>query len=134
MSTSEHINNAYAAGLVDGEGCITIENQRNHMYLLIQVCNTDPRVCIWLKERFGGAIRTQQQKNWKRMYRWAVTTVKAKEFLTAIYPYLIIKKEQADIAFAFLDTKGNRGRVSPDVKLYRETLRDDMKEAKRTIQ
>lgn len=121
-------DNAYAAGVVDGEGCIQINATPKHTWLAISVANSDPRVCVWLAERYGGKVhqdkpRVRNGKPTRVMYSWQVGSATAGEFLKAIHPYLVIKKEQADIALAFLVTKGKGGqRVEPGDQLHRLDL------------
>jgi hypothetical protein len=113
----------YVAGIVDGEGTITIcrseytanrkaENGRparqyhtTGFSLKISVKNTDVRLVKWLKSRFGGEYYTDTGKkpaNWKDSYVWHYGAETKQEFLLAILPYLIIKKEQALLALEFL--------------------------------
>jgi len=43
---------AWAAGIIDGEGCIWINSNR----LMLEVFNTDIRMPQKLKDLFGGAV------------------------------------------------------------------------------
>lgn len=113
----------YVAGIIDGEGTITIcrseyttnrkaENGRparqyhtTGFSLKISVKNTDLKLMKWLKSRFGGewyADKGKQPINWKSSYAWYYGAESKQDFLLAILPYLIIKKEQALIALEFL--------------------------------
>lgn len=86
---------AYAAGMVDGEGCIHIlyHRGRGHHSINVIITNTDPRVAEWLLERFGGRVHHPRE----RVDNWTVSARKAAAFLELVYPYLVIKKEQADL-------------------------------------
>jgi len=98
---------AYAAGLMDGEGCIQIlrwyskKNKRHYHRLDVSIGQKDMRPLLWLKEHFGGRI----QDNWtikkKTFAHWKLTDKNAEIFLRLIRPYLILKGEQADVAFAY---------------------------------
>ncbi len=52
--------NAYAAGILDGEGCISIRHDKRddrpeHTYTpRITIVNTNKQVINWYKENFGG--------------------------------------------------------------------------------
>ena len=124
MSETDH---AYAAGIVDGEGSIAISG-RLKTALFVTVSNSDPRVCIWLKERYGGFVyqspgRIRNGKQTRIIYQWRCASATAGQFLKIIYPYLVIKKEQAEIAFAYLSTKGKTGqRVEIGDHLHRLDL------------
>jgi hypothetical protein len=115
----------YVAGIVDGEGTITIcrseydahkkftvKNGDVHTYdthcvgfhVKVQVKNTDIRLVKWLKSRFGGEYYTDTHRNeaWKTAYVWHHLAESKQEFLLAILPYLIMKREQALLALEFL--------------------------------
>jgi hypothetical protein len=135
MPKMTETDNAYAAGILDGEGSIAISG-RAKTALCIYVGNSDPRMCVWLKERYGGSIyqspsRIRNGKSTRIMYQWQLASASAGAFLKAVYPYLVIKKEQADIAFAYLATKGKSGqRVEVGDHLYRLDLIDRLKETR----
>lgn len=97
------ISIAYAAGIFDGEGSISIG--RSHRYktftMLAQIINSDLRVIEWFKEKFGGYVWTRSRKGKKEhhytIYTWAVSARAGADFLGILLPYLIIKREQAVI-------------------------------------
>ena len=104
---------AYAAGLVDGEGCIHAEKAHsigNSYTVVVRVANTDVRMVNWLKETFGGFITNDSGRRNKGVrktcYQWVVKSRKAKDFLVLIRPYLKIKSKQADIAVILQGLKG----------------------------
>lgn len=108
---------AYAAGIIDGEGSIGVhrngQNQLGYRYVLcIQVSMTNPIVPNWLREMFGGHTGTYKQSKQafgtKPVTKWFLYGIDALEFLYYIIPYLMEKREQAEIALVFpVGTKGN---------------------------
>jgi hypothetical protein len=60
-------------------------------------------------------------KNWKPCLRWEATGSDAIEFLKIIYPYLVIKKPQADILLKFQMLKGHRRAYTPMDRALEET-------------
>ena len=112
---------AYLAGFIDGEGSISIckTNSSNSIYktpryvLEVTVTNTYKPIIDMFQELFAGSwTRRRHEKHpvWKQSYciRWA--SIKAKEILELVYPHLIVKKEQAEVAIEFQSTKTkNRG-------------------------
>ena len=108
------IDLAYAAGIIDGEGCIQIIKGRKSKYgvhyhytLVIRVAMADPEPILWLKQTFGGGlsyIKSYKTRE-KGMYRWSIGARKAKDFLNFISPYLKAKQGQADIALEFQSLK-----------------------------
>jgi len=94
---------AYTAGLVDGEGHITITNTStgNAFSLRLGVTNTKRVVLEWLKYHWGGEVWTKHEKrkvNHNVAYRWEVYGDKAAFIIKQIKKYLILKSAQATIA------------------------------------
>lgn len=105
---------AYVAGLLDGEGTIAIAKQKPNSgsksikYILkIHITNTHLGVLLQCQKQFGGYIcsKTHYYYRRKACYEWVLLVSKAKEFLKAILPYLVIKKEQAELGLSFLETR-----------------------------
>ena len=104
---------AWMAGFFDGEGSIELgvyRNKRtNTMYFKRRVCvaNTDLNVLNLFRTNFGGCIYESSfsKKNikWKQMYYWNVATKQSISFIRAIYPYLRVKKQRADLYIMFED-------------------------------
>lgn len=107
---------ARLAAFLDGEGHITIARQTSSWrknrsphpcqhVAHVSISNTDPRLPMWLRDTFGGS-QVEQQKhaknpNWKDIFHWRVTGKNASLILRGCYQYLILKRDQADIALAF---------------------------------
>jgi hypothetical protein len=101
------------AAYLDGEGCILItfiknsKRPRGYHQLQLRIVNSDPRLLHWLRETFGGYANPCAQKNKlsnRPNFYWGACAAAAEELLRRCYPFLIIKKEQADIALAFRET------------------------------
>ncbi len=102
----------YAAGFFDGEDNITIaiskhygenasHNWRKSLSMRCTVVNNNQDVIQWFSSTFPGGFTTSTRVNhhkWRESFRWVVSYKKAHNFLQSIYPYLIVKKKQADIA------------------------------------
>jgi len=123
--TIEDIN--YIAGFFDGEGNINIyktdtenirkvQQLRNPKYeLSVSMFNTDKGVIEWIHSIFGGSFMTRNRintksynKKWKESYTIRLTANQAKSFLEIMYPYLRVKKTQAEIAIKFQEVKLNK--------------------------
>ena len=129
---------AYLAGMIDGEGHITIElggvkTRPNHQVTAC-VVNTAPSLILWLRENFGGIIYTQRHEDIvsrkRHCYRWVMHTDLQDKVLPLLLPYLTIKKEQAELAIEFRKTisSGHRkGGLPPEVFQKREELRAAIK-------
>lgn len=128
---------SYVAGIVDGEGCLQIREQLvqrkyKHICMDVEVCNTSKRLIDFLHDTFGGHRYTGKRPNRKIYYRWKVSSAQAEAFLRLIYPYLLIKKEQADICFALRKSMGQMGhKLSPQVVAFRRSCYDNLRALKR---
>ena len=116
---------AYAAGIVDGEGCIglylqTTQKSKPSYKMGVRVSNTNEWLLQWLKFAFGGSVCVQRvssvekAKNYKPQWQWAIITTRALVFLKLIYPYLRLKKPQAEIAITFQQVRRGRGHYLTD--------------------
>ena len=98
----------YLAGLVDGDGSIFIDrhSRKNTGWcnVIISVTNTDYTLIKWLSENFGGNIVSQRNRK-REWYIWRVANEPAFNIIRKIYPYLISKKKQAEIAIEFWSKK-----------------------------
>jgi hypothetical protein len=105
------MNLAYAAGFVDGEGCIGFTRCRNSVYPRVLVTNTNIEILEEFKEKWGGDIKplSLRKENWKQGYSWRISWSKAVDFLSQIEPYLKIKWPQAHTVFAWNEIRPGRG-------------------------
>lgn len=115
---------AYAAGLIDGEGCISIGSHRRKTangvmvdyYLAVIVVTKDEHLTRWLYGNYGGTVNVVTRGGYKRtgVYkRWVVHSTRAQVLLKKILPYLILKKDQARTGIQFQNCK-RRNRGKPD--------------------
>jgi hypothetical protein len=110
---------AYLAGIIDGEGCIGIGKRgRNRKYIIatLQVSNTDYRLLEWLQHYYGGGIYSYNHDNTilrgrKPTYIWSLAADKATNVIIDALPYLIIKREQAELVLSI-----------PRREIYRDTV------------
>lgn len=100
---------AYMAGLFDGEGCVSIAKHSSNRYYniacyLIMANEYLPQL---FQFRFGGRVSRKynhpNKPEWRPYWRWAISSQQAYRFLKTIYPYLILKKPQAEVAFKFIE-------------------------------
>lgn len=103
---SDKIINAYLAGIIDGEGHISINRTKtcpqrriNPRYQAeVIVVNTDVRLMEYLVEHAGGSFyKRKRAKEWhKDTYSWKVTSTTARDLCKKLLPYLFLKKGQAE--------------------------------------
>lgn len=106
---------AYLAGILDGEGSISILKMRMkrksatywHYALQIRIASTHLPLIEWICDLVGGRIYeqtyvTRVQGNRKRAQHWHIGgRADVAAFLRLVRPYLIVKAEQADLALEF---------------------------------
>ena len=100
---------AYLAGLLDGEGCITVCQRGRKLKsgtpqheALVAVGMVDPTAILWALNATGlGRIRrhdnTKYNPKWSMAYTWRVSTRDAARLLERVLPYLQLKKRQAEL-------------------------------------
>ena len=102
---------AYLAGIIDGEGCISILSQKRSgsgnkcHFLSIKCSMRDAPAINLLGQIFGGMCKPCAGKNKNDpndiFYIWSVATVSAYNCLVQLVPYLRVKKYQAMVGIAF---------------------------------
>ena len=157
MGMASEVDRAYLAGIIDGEGCIHL-GKREVAHPVrwsgrgrkptswarfdgkVHVVNTDMRLLEWLHARWPGRFITSRppspnQKGGVRckpshaLY-WGSRL--AKPVLEEALPFLVLKREQAEILLAFIQTLGNRGTpLSVDTYRAREVMHARMAELNR---
>ncbi len=129
MNNISEIEKAYFAGLFDGEGSISIakyqgKNNRTPVFLLSVVITQSNQDFLQLwQTRFAiGSIyeHTKRFNNpkWSKYFDWRLTSVNALVLLEVLLPYLILKREEANIAIEFQKIKsstrhGGKGYTTP---------------------
>jgi hypothetical protein len=105
INTNFQMTDAYAAGLIDGEGCISIAHRNERIFY--------PRVDVGmglkglpaleaLKTTYGGSIQMTRQRSekWEEARAWRLFGRPLEAFLIAIFPHLLLKRPQAEHALA----------------------------------
>lgn len=110
---------AYMAGIVDGEGGLTIGTYSkgptgNPWYCTyLTISSTDQPLIDWLVSNFGSHrmkyTRSQMAKNCRRqVFRWQIGGDRLHHICELILPYSVIKKRQIQIIIEMLDTSKMR--------------------------
>jgi hypothetical protein len=104
---------AYVAGFLDGEGTISIlrvkKNDRTNIHYRPIVCinNTDREILEWIRSLFqeGKVWKSTLRANGrKQVYRWTVGNTVAYNVVCALFPYIRVKRIQAEILIKYQDT------------------------------
>ena len=133
---------AWAAGLFDGEGTVSISRQDQifpqghpgqgrHTYYTLNATmwNTHRLALLRFQSWFGGDLyggeRGRLRADYKPIWRWRTSARTAAGFLRAVRPYLVIKAREADVGLRFqaLIRVHKWPRLSIDELAEREGLR-----------
>ena len=130
---------AYLAGIVDGEGSISIvrnfskgSRHRNICYTLcVQITMLEKEAINLLTQSFDGHVCLIPPRNnpnrWsiesKAIWQWGITNDKAKQMLIELRPHLRVKLKQALLAIKFREewqSQANRGCKGSDPKVIKQ--------------
>jgi hypothetical protein len=128
---------AYLAGLIDGEGSICIYKQsRKYLGLNLCIVTTDRIFATRLAKTYGFAAcsskRHLDNPKWSQAYVLQVRGKWAVALLRRAMPYLLLKRPQAQLAIEFMDTVkvggiSGRPRSSPHYSQQEAQKRMDMR-------
>ena len=128
MSKSHQL--AWAAGFIDGDGFITIQNRNTKhkdkvytgTYLRVGACQASQKPLEVLQTLFGGSIRVKNSGpnkdnyNRKPQWVWTLSTEEASNCLKQILPYLVHKREVALLGLEFqLTMQKTKGTLPEDI-------------------
>jgi hypothetical protein len=100
---------AYAAGIIDGEGCISGVLSRGGNPAVQVVVQMDGPIPFWLATTFGGTV--YPGKGYANLPRWQMHRRELLlDFLPQVLPYLKQKGRQVELLLMFLETCPGRGR------------------------
>ena len=133
---------AWVAGFIDGDGCIamyhrTDHRRKNEFSLKLNAVNTNLDCLQKIQFMFGGSIHTlhkgDDSRNWKKSWVWVTSDRRAEKVLDAISPYLVIKRDQAMLAFEMrelVDTEHKQHRSEETITKL-NTIKDRFRELNR---
>lgn len=116
---------AYAAGIIDGEGCIAIAHCKHAKVtsgyvnrLSVAVAMTTPEIPQWFKDNFGGCLSKKKSSysNHRDVHTWMIQATQAQVYLKMILPYLKLKQPQAKNGILFQAVKSSGGYRSQNPK------------------
>jgi hypothetical protein len=116
--TDDKLKWSYLAGIVDGEGCVSLsayhrtdnlDGQWRYSFAF-SIVNTDLKLMKWLISNFGGVYYTKGNggnSNWKMSYLWRPKGRRnTEQLLLALLPYLVVKREQALLGLEWVRLDG----------------------------
>lgn len=139
---------AWAAGIIDGEGCIMLcfngagPNYGKYHQVRLVVTNTNAPMIRRLRVLFGGNLSKckKAKETYRQKVQWTVSGKLAGECLRSVLPYMVSKQPEARLAIqgAELIRPGGFYRSKAGVGTYEEVsrtrakLREDIQRLKRT--
>lgn len=137
---------AYLAGIIDGEGSITIRKVTSKKTLALTKRKSPwyhPAVSLgmmWegipalLYDTFGGSCYTERAPSHRTLYRWALMGNKQiVPVLKALLPYLRVKQEQALMLLEFLAGWVDLRTVKGEAKIEELQRREDLYQQMRKL-
>lgn len=143
---SDELFLAWVAGFFDGEGSVIVEYSKSpesvrgwRTRLLATITQTSVPCLELIQSKLGGTVkvsdhRTPETRRWAVQYVLAYSNQEAHDFLKAIAPYVVVKKEQIELALTYplYDQRGkkygNKGNPLPeDIWQYRISIRDKLR-------
>lgn len=117
---------SYLAGIIDGEGMITIEKQRRRdsFHPKIAITTTDENLSNWLQKKVNTTCVISKNKHptWKTKYECFIHGYSCKPILENVLPFLKIKNKHAKLVLEFinlrLSRKGIRFHSSREEEIY----------------
>lgn len=133
------VDQAYLAGILDGEGTVTVARRYNSRYNktyyqpLLVVANTSTRLRDWLTARgFSSGLYTSSSGN--PCWKMSAGGLALGSVLCALLPYLVIKEPQARLVIEFCQLRGAqkiRDKPTPRMlQIYGELRRLNMRIAR----
>jgi transposase len=122
VSKLSETDKAYIAGILDGEGSISIlhDKRRRDPYVCIHIYNTSRDLMEWLSKKLNIEYRVKQDKQARASRRTCyeiqvVRFLDVVELLKALVPYLIVKRSIAEhaleLSMEILNKAKEEGRV-----------------------
>jgi len=137
----ENTDWAYLAGMIDGEGCITVrrrekpatagDRKRGVSYSLrvsiggevnhlTQLCADTTLGSVWIRKREGQ----------RHLAEWSIGSYESKILLLEVLPYLRLKKSQAQVGLAMPQAR-SRWDATPELRQEQEQCRLTIQELNR---
>ena len=117
------IDLAYMAGVIDSDGCITIgidgrkTRATPRFFAIVAVRQCDPQAVTLGQSLFGGNITVGKPGSLRGRpsHDWYCYNSRAGTVITALLPYLRIKRKQAELVLALRAIK-DRGRMANTIR------------------
>jgi len=124
------VEKAYFAGIIDGEGTITLSKDGEFRYPVISFCNNDKSIIDYIQQFCHGTITCKKSTNanWKDNYVWHLERRRAIEVINEILPYM---HEQRKIARAmsiiteYVKLTPRNGKYTNEMRILKHKWEDE---------
>jgi hypothetical protein len=121
---------AYVAGLLDGEGCLTVSRRLRRSKrsfqptVVIQMAHED--LILELQSQYGGTLaRKQQKSHWAVQWSWTLGGEKSiRALLEEVLPFLVVKRRQAEILLEYFGARSQMGLTRHRTEEERDQLEE----------
>lgn len=127
----------WAAGIIDGEGCIRLSKNGNYYYPRLTVEMTHKPTIVRLHEMLGGSIhkvkRNRKMRYERTLWVFDISSVKLGNIIEMISPYIFTKKDEFDIIkeyYQMYKSKTKRYFTSEDI-IYFSLLKEKCSKCKK---
>ena len=123
MKQSKATKLAFAAGLIEGDGSLFVIHRASPEGWIpcVEFRQKDGRLIDWFHGTFGGYVYKQKgaylnfngkgTKFYDGLYTWRLTSKKCTKFLKGIFPFLKVKKIQAELLIRLGSRNNHRKKV-----------------------
>jgi hypothetical protein len=122
----DHTNAAYIAGIIDGEGTVTLSRRHKseNRQLVISISNTERPLLEYVLDSVGAGKITGKrtyQPHHTPSYTYAISNRQALALLNQIFPYLkTYRAKRADLILRnYIRLTPRNGRYTPEIKQAR---------------
>ena len=139
MKKLSNVQLAWAAGIIDGEGTVSFTVRKAKSYQkskriqpIVEVEITSKEIVFLLQSWFDGFVwcRQRRKNTYSNVWLWRISSRKALNCIKNIFPYLRIKKSQAETIFKFYDLGIHHGKKNfgqSKIMIRREKLLKTMR-------
>ena len=130
---------AWAAGFIDGEGCLGLyaTGRARNFVPVVRAAGVDPAPLHRLCELFGGKVNpmpTPKSSKWRQAYEWSLHGAREIESaLQTLIPYMSVKHSEAMILLMALKTYPQKhgARIPVNIQEFRQECAAALKSLKR---
>jgi hypothetical protein len=133
---SVEAENAYAAGLFDGEGCVIFfERGDGGWQLELSLSNCDERALYFMQRMFGGSVRetfVRRNANRHPIGIWHCSGLNAERAAQCMVSFSILKRKQLQLFLVGRQTVVRKGeRITPKTIARRRKIANQIASLKR---